>query len=342
MSLINLFSNYKVTGQIPETKSNIYIIEKKRRRGRKNKKLVVKEIDNEILDNEYSIHLNIKHKNILKCLYGFINEEASKSSLVLEYCDTNLLDYSNSMKILAMQENIDDPYFELDYKNIMYKICRAVRYLHHRNIVHLDIKLENIFMKLNHKKGLYEPKLGDFGASVDMNQQIGYSNNTNYRTKKNHRKNSKILISEYVSTNLYSSPQFSPRSLTNPYKSDVWSLGITLHILNTGSLPFKAKIKEEDTVKIVKMDETIEDDQLYDLLSNMLDPCEETRYDINQVINHPYFDNVRKIKKNKNNNPERCLSTGNLLFLMNSPRDKIQKQPSIYGFLDKDNNNDSH
>jgi serine/threonine protein kinase len=112
----------------------------------------------ELLQSEIQIVLEMDHPNIVKfyqCCYDnqYIN-------IVMELVDgLPLSDY------LLMQKNIRIP--EENCQLIMYNIMCAIKYFHHRGVVHRDMKLDNV-MILGHKSNDIrdlQVKLIDFGMS---------------------------------------------------------------------------------------------------------------------------------------------------------------------------------
>ena len=92
-----------------------------------------------------------------------------KFYIVMEYCDgQNLKDFINK----KIKNN------ELIEENILYKIikqiCEGIKEIHNKNIIHRDIKLENIFMNDN-----MEIKIGDFGISKQFNPNKEYTQTLN-------------------------------------------------------------------------------------------------------------------------------------------------------------------
>lgn len=107
---------------------------------------------------EINIMQNIKHHHIIK-LYETV-ETLTKISLVVEYGGKqSLLDY--------LKDNY--PLSEPVMRKIGSQLLSALQYLHEKNIVHRDIKLQNILM-LNG-----DVKIIDFGFSTLSTRVFIYS-----------------------------------------------------------------------------------------------------------------------------------------------------------------------
>lgn len=85
-------------------------------------------------------------------LYEFWNEERH-SYIALELCDGNLRD---ELGRLGLEEKID--YFE--------QIVEGMNYLNKKNIIHRDLKFENILLKNN------TVKISDFGFAKPIGSQL--------------------------------------------------------------------------------------------------------------------------------------------------------------------------
>jgi serine/threonine protein kinase len=109
----------------------------------------------------------------------------------------------------------------------MNQICQALKYIHDRHILHLDIKPSNILFRNNN-----ELVLTDFGISKQYAQEDGA------QTRSTH-----IGISSgYAPLELYSKgsiTQFTPAT-------DIYSLGATLYTIVTGKIPPDANEIYED------------------------------------------------------------------------------------------------
>lgn len=116
----------------------------------------------------------------------------------------------------------------------MYKLLSALQYLQKNNIIHRDIKLDNIVINRNNQKGEEGGekdiiiKIIDFGFAIQSNTII-----------KCHQ--------------IIGTPQYiSPESIQGIYshRSDIWSCGIIFYALLTGNTPFRAPSKTKIYSKI--------------------------------------------------------------------------------------------
>ena len=143
------------------------------------------------------------------------NIEENKKYIILKYCSKGtLFDYCN-----LLEEG-----FKKDFaKLIFYKILKRIEFIHGNEIVHLDIKLENILLDEQ-----YNLEICDFGSSVkDERRKL--------ENLKNH-----VGTKNYYSPQIFYAKEFKkPKIKFNGFKNDIYSLGICLFILVTGKLPFQ-------------------------------------------------------------------------------------------------------
>ena len=110
---------------------------------------------------------------------------------------------------------ISESYFsEREAAKVMKQLLSAVQYCHNNNIVHRDLKPENLV--LQNKNADSPIKVIDFGTSqvYDSSKQMKQKYGTPY----------------------YIAPEVIKRNYTE--KCDVWSCGVILYILLSGSPPF--------------------------------------------------------------------------------------------------------
>ena len=109
---------------------------------------------------------------------------------------------------------------------IFIQLSLGLSYLHHKKILHRDIKTKNIFIKNN-----LTVKIGDFGIAKILNSTSSYAHT-------------------FIGTPYYISPELCKDQPYND-KSDVWSLGCVLYELCTLNHPFEGGTQVEIYEKIM-------------------------------------------------------------------------------------------
>jgi len=113
------------------------------------------------------------------------------------------------------------------------QVCQAVQHAHQKGIIHRDIKPTNVMVTLHDH--LAVPKIIDFGIAKATDRQL----------------TEKTVFTGYgqmVGTPLYMSPEQAQISgLDVDTRTDIYSLGVLLYELLTGSTPFdKKRLREAD------------------------------------------------------------------------------------------------
>ena len=159
------------------------------------------------LEREIELWKPLDHDNLCKLLDVIVDQKQDQVSFVMEIAlGGDLLNLLNEVESLNPERVL--MYFR--------QLCDGVRYLHEKGIVHGDIKLENILLT---EEGRI--KLGDFGLARKSND----------------------LIKQNCGTVEYAAPELLTDLLTDnsdPFKSDIWSLGVTLYALMYKRFPFDA------------------------------------------------------------------------------------------------------
>ena len=151
----------------------------------------------------------LKHENIVEFKEAI--KQKNNIYIVFEYVEKNLLEF--------LQEN-NNKIPEKKIKIILYQLCKAIKYLHKNNIIHRDIKPENLLIDSKN----YKLKLCDFGFARKIKQNI---KNT---------KNSKIeLLTDYVATRWYRSPELLISNGKYNFEVDYWAAGCIMGELIDGN-----------------------------------------------------------------------------------------------------------
>src|SRR5262249_46501948 len=122
-----------------------------------------------------------------------------------EYCDQNKLTVPERLELFI-------------------PVCHAIQHAHQKGIIHRDLKPSNILVSL--VDGNPVPKVIDFGIAKATNQQL--AQRTLY-----------TQTGSMIGTPEYMSPEQAQTSgLDVDTRTDIYSLGVILYELLTGSLPF--------------------------------------------------------------------------------------------------------
>ena len=217
--------------------------------------------------NERNLMKELNNKNIIKILDYF--EDGNYIFIVMEYINGGDL-YTFIRKRIKLEEKMA--------KFIFKQIISTIDYYHGFNIVHRDIKLENILLDLNH--GI---KICDFGLGKKL-------------------KSSEELLTGVSGTPSYMAPEIILSDNNSGYKGfpiDIWSSGIALYIMLCGKLPFKKnKINNDEKLDNPIINEEPKEivnisDEAKDLIKGLLCKDPTKRLTCKQILNHPWLNNIR-------------------------------------------------
>ena len=260
------------------------------------------------LIDEIEILKNLQHPNIMKVYESFVDNH--NYYIVSELCDQGHL-LSKLEKLGKMDQIV--------VKFLMDQIFNAVAYLHSQNIMHGDLKLENVLLYTASKRGGKRFTLinQDFNEDESLTEDI----NKNFRKRqtssksKNYikdmmnyeiklidfgcskyfvRNNKKKKLSGIIGTSIYCSPEV----VDNLYdeRCDEWSCGVLMYILLCGEPPFYGDTEEEIFDKVKKCEYSFSNPAFKkvsknckDLIRRLLEPKKQYRIKAKEALRHPFF-----------------------------------------------------
>ena len=233
----------------------------------------MKEDSKKQIYNEASIMKQLFHPNVISFKDVFKDTKLDYFYIVMEYANDG--DLSSKIKT---QKNkiIGEKYFsEEKIMQYFYQICRGLQYIHSKNIIHRDIKSQNIFLMKNGKI-----KIGDFGIAKALT-------------------NTKSNATTIIGTPYYFSPEIINGEPYN-YKTDIWSLGVVLYEMCCLKLPFESNNIAQLSIKIMKGKyDPIPNrysKNMANLIKNMLNIDQKLRPNINEVMQSPLLKNYHNNK----------------------------------------------
>jgi serine/threonine protein kinase len=104
---------------------------------------------------------SLKHKNLVEYYDSFLKVNEEEEDLyfimVMEYFNCGDLEkFLNGKKDLERKILL----------NIFYEIAEGIEMLHKNDIIHRDLKTQNIFVNFNEENKEFIVKIGDFGFSL--------------------------------------------------------------------------------------------------------------------------------------------------------------------------------
>ncbi|XP_033049818.1 serine/threonine-protein kinase 17A isoform X1 [Trachypithecus francoisi] len=195
-----------------------------------------------------------------------VYETASEIILVLEYAaGGEIFD-----QCVADRE---EAFKEKDVQRLMRQILEGVHFLHTHDVVHLDLKPQNIL--LTSESPLGDIKIVDFGLS---------------RILKNSEELREIMgTPEYVAPEILS---YDPISMA----TDMWSIGVLTYVMLTGISPFLGNDKQETFLNISQMNLSYSEEEFdvlsesaVDFIRTLLVKKPEDRATAEECLKHPWL-----------------------------------------------------
>ena len=226
--------------------------------------------DKEINSIRRRLHLEtqlmktLNHLNVLKMYETF--ETTNYLMIVVEFISGGDL-----LSFLRKRNKVSEPIAKFLFKQLI----EGLRYMHSQGIIHRDVKLDNILLDADSSI-----KLCDLGVSKLIKQGE--------------------IMTEQCGTPAYIAPEIISGEGYSGFGADMWSAGVVLYALLSGTMPFKANNMNDLQNLIIssnysEIKEVSKDAS--NLINELLELDPKKRLTADQALKHPFFKDVRKSMK---------------------------------------------
>jgi len=230
-------------------------------------RVAVKVVDKKDLDpdnlekigREIKILRKLSHENIIQ-LYQVMETE-DFIHIVTEYASTGEV-----FDFLIENGKLSEPEAARKFSQML----KAINHCHRNKVVHRDLKAENLL--LDHKGNI---KLADFGFSNYFNPGD--------------------TLATWCGSPPYAAPELFEGKPYDGQKADIWSLGVILYILVSGSLPFDGQTLQELRSRIVSCQFRIPfyiSQHCENLIKSVLVIEPGQRIGLELIARHPWFETM--------------------------------------------------
>lgn len=229
-----------------------------------NRTKVSAEFLQKFLPRELEILPLLDHSHIVKTFKIFHLHEKMLFIVMELVTQGNLLEFIKDRDTLSEELS----------KKLFGQLSLAIKFIHDRNIVHRDLKCENLLLDND-----FNLKVTDFGFSKRLEYTAGQM----------------VLSDTFCGSLAYASPELLQRISHNPKANDVWSMGVVLFVMLTGTMPYndsniiKMLVKQKEHAISFPTFLKKKCKNACDLISCILDPNPDRRIDINDILQHPWM-----------------------------------------------------
>ncbi|XP_043834669.1 testis-specific serine/threonine-protein kinase 1-like [Dromiciops gliroides] len=220
------------------------------------------------LPREIEILAMLNHRSIVKT-YEIFETSDGKVYIVMELgVQGDLLEFIKTRGALH----------EDDARKKFHQLSSAVKYCHDLDVVHRDLKCENLLLDKD-----FNIKLSDFGFSKRcLRDDSG-----------------RIMLSKtFCGSAAYAAPEVLQGIPYQPKVYDVWSLGVILYIMVCGSMPYDdsnikkmLRIQKEHRVNFPRSKHLT--GECKDLIYRMLQPDVNRRLHIDEILSHCWVQQIK-------------------------------------------------
>lgn len=266
-----------------------------------------------LAQREIDLLRQLHHPNVVR--YFATESDSSFKYIAIELAEFSLADFIERRSSLMMNgDNIistghaSDPYSSLDSLYILESSCNGLNHLHHHNVIHRDLKPQNILI-CKTASGAYKVLISDFGVSKTISSDASAASMSHefISTTRVLKGTDGWIAPEVIkgkfsvmsANNVSTSSDNSFSSSNSDFKSckqmDIFSMGcLFYYVFTNGHHPFGDHPVERQSNIINNkfvLDNLDDEKQIGErtLISSMIAPDPSERPSITSILSHPLF-----------------------------------------------------
>ncbi|KAA3682313.1 uncharacterized protein DEA37_0008978 [Paragonimus westermani] len=221
--------------------------------------------DKQTVHNEIEVMKDLNHPKLIRLHEAF--EDKDEIAMVME-----LLTGGELFDRIA-----DDNYqmSEAEVANYIRQVCEGIQHMHDNNIIHLDVKPEDIMCETSRSTNV---KLVDFGLSRKINPDES--------------------VRVTTATPEFAAPEIARYEPVGFY-TDMWAIGVLSYVLLSGLSPFAGSSTEETLDRVVHSQHSFDhenfrgiSDAAKDFISKLLQKQPSQRMTVYEALKHPWLNST--------------------------------------------------